>query len=439
MVEYEKTHMRKSMKKDKRFVDNLNKIYERYGEKCDNLGNLLEENLQKDWWLNAYIFCANEGIASCKNKGSIEADPINALEYMIDGNRNRFLDCISPYMEKEELLEGFTMALGYFFRPYQGFGSYENRNELIRSMLIEIVYEIIHNTKKNKSERECMEIKEEYKNEKKKKIRIIKKIGSNSNIIYEEKVLESDDEEEMKTWIYFENYYSSAYQIGLCLHSDLRRILTKGRCRNKTFKKYYSEIQRFRNNILFSESYMLEKETGLLLSIELYQVTSSLMYLKDNNITEEIVKLVQNLSSIRNLEIRLIIAKGVSKLITTACLMEHCDIEKVLEAISRGVEEFAEDFNAIYSDVFRIMLYIINKKDRWIELSKKIETEMQTCMNFYNLQCYVKRLDKDKCENLLKKYEYGKLLESGPKTLEYKWFHTIFDNIEKGQEWIYNL
>lgn len=287
-----------------------------------------------------------------------------------------FIDSISQRTKKKTIWNEFigkwdlgsqvSMAVNDICKKYEDISSKQSwETDLIYSVSKEALYEILRYEKKYKNEEieESFEWVDGYGKKLFRQEDTLLVAAIQNNIDGEncskEKFISSDT-------ITLSLYYSPIYEV--CLQKSTNK-LENGMGKKRNYRDYYYKIRNLRNGVTIMESYMLEKQTGLLLATLVYasfvSVIGKISKTKHENLICEVTKLAGALSNIHNLDIRLNIAMDIMEVVKDILKEDTDNSIKLLKQVNSILDGQIYALNNDYDKVLKRMIIEFAPDKKW--------------------------------------------------------------------------
>lgn len=443
----------------------LEKIYNSLPEECTAAKGILEssqEGTVEKQDLNAVWEAVNAIVDLALPEVRVKISPLTEFEYL-SFNPEKIKLLFTAQMDQNQISDSSARAVRSLFFHYDYLGHRFTKPYMNMDLIISVLFEILDNEKipaNNGLKQEysynliwgediiktngyivTQYVLKEKEGQEERQGELWFDVYRNKNELYKTKDEEIDEEKPMHDFLTGKcvNCHSTFYQMGIeQLYSKvIGKLITKGKCREKSFAGYFNSYQSFCSMLPFSETYMVEKITGLYLAVEFYMCTRRLMKYCDPNLMGRLAEVI---SEIESLEVRLYVAEGMQNIFTQTENWNEEQINYLLETLIKEVKKNKDFFNIYYHRAFHIMLYAFAEKEHWEKLKNLIDTKEDE--NKANNNLAYNRL-----RNFIRKISQGGInvnnnfqdlyFACDSRGKEYKWFHEIFFNIKKGEPTLY--
>lgn len=235
------------------------------------------------------------------------------------------------------------------------------------------------------------------------------------------------------------------YQERILADKDLISMMN-AKSRNHTFKKCFNGIQFLRQDLSEYESYIIEKNSGLMLAWIIYNGTRQLADIasSEKGAKKEISKLIEqitvSLNNINNVNIRLQVADELMGILNIILIKNDIDVVEILEIFVEEINCFMEEFNKSYRNVYEILLFVFSKEglengilSPRIKLLQGIECYLGNV--FRNISEEFNLLYKNNgnmegvCKNIIHKSVIYDLLNCDTRQKQHLWFRPIYESV----------
>lgn len=229
---------------------------------------------------------------------------------------------------------------------------------------------------------------------------------------------------------------SQEYQVRLQESTELHSLLYENKSRDKTFEKLGTRVSEFQKDINYYEAYMVEYVTGVFTAWKVYDICFEILKLSekfDEKIETEVYDFAYNIGRIHNLEFKLYLLNNIEKDIQAIKKDGYVSLQEGISSIANKVGDIATEFNAKYDKMYSAMLYAFKDEKYWegLEWCKNCENT-----NFGKLMKEIELLQKQEM-HIQKQDIYEDLLRKSNKSVEYKWYKNIRENLSKNYMWIF--
>lgn len=255
---------------------------------------------------------------------------------------------------------------------------------------------------------------------------------------------------------YFEPYYSE--KIGHKIKEDLdfmfqaRQILDgeinaviNGKGKSRHFSYCFEKIFNLKDGLTLYESYIVEKQSGFYLTWMIYSRTVRMRLIggseENDEIKDRIKKLTEELSKIKNADIRLVIADRILDVLDEVLCIEDMDIMQGIDVICEEIGRCVEHFNEKYTLLYEIMFIIFSKEERLLNGKCRYQllawnefTLSDTFMNMeHKFTNTYKMFKRDKNINIFKNdmynMELNDIFRADANSPLHKWFRPIYESV----------
>ncbi|MED9968318.1 MAG: hypothetical protein UFJ18_16310 [Blautia sp.] len=153
------------------------------------------------------------------------------------------------------------------------------------------------------------------------------------------------------------------FQARQILDGEINAVIN-GKGKSRHFSYCFEKIFGLKDGLTLYESYIVEKQSGFYLTWMIYSRTVRMRFIKNPKIKDKIKKLTEELSKIKNADIRLVMADHILDVLDEILCMEGIDIIQGMDAICREVGSCVEHFNEKYTILYEMMFLIFVEEKR---------------------------------------------------------------------------
>lgn len=262
-----------------------------------------------------------------------------------------------------------------------------------------------------------------------------------------------NEEVNLKDWeLYYSNEISYKIKDDLDFVFQVRRILDgeinaviNGKGKSRHFSYCFEKIFDLKDGLTLYESYIIEKYSGFYLAWMIYSRTVRMRFIggpeEKDGIKDRVKKLTEELSKIKNADVRLVIADRILDVLDEVLCIEDMDIMQGMDVISEEIGRCVEHFNEKYTLLYERMLLIFsedellsNSKYRYQLLAWNDFVLSDTFMNMeHKFTNAYKMFKRDKDINIFKNdmynIELNNIFKVDANSPLHKWFRPIYESV----------